>query len=415
MLTPFRSGRYTWLWFSNAASSSGRWALVLVLSAQMLLVTHSSFWVGFGLFLTQGPTIFLAPVSGVLADRLDRRLLNVLSSLLGAVVAALFGVLTWLGLLSLPWMLALSLVYGIAFVFQLTIRSTLVPSLVPRDAIVPAISLFQVATQGSQFLGPLLATPLFVSGGPAAAWMLCSALYAASALLSIPVGEVRVRWAGDAPKAGLAESISYLRARPLVWTAIIAVALHCALTMGYQGMLPMFVTMDLQAPASAYGALLASIGLGAVIGSVGLAWLSAPLYRPAFFAISLVGSGLSLSVMAVAPSIPAVVVFGFFVGSTQAVFMTLALALIQTSVEDRFRGRATSVYQMITLAPMAVFGWGMGGLADITEPRPLMFICGIAFLVIMAGYVVISSDLRSLFRSQGWAHGLTPAAATAIP
>ena len=52
---------------------------------------------------------------------------------------------------------------------------------------------------------------------------------------------------------------------------------------------------------------------------------------------------------------------GFFVGGTQAVFMSMALALIQSSVEDSFRGRATSVFQLITLTPMALIGWGMGG------------------------------------------------------
>src|SRR5438105_2716029 len=154
MLTSFGFPAYRWLWLSNLAGSAGRWALVLVLSAQVLELTRSSFWVGLGLFLTQGPVILLAPYSGALADRFDRRWLNVLAASLSALTTGLMAVLTALGLMSLPLILALSLLFGLSFVFQMTLRSTLVPGLVPPERLLNAVSLFQVGTQGAQFLGP---------------------------------------------------------------------------------------------------------------------------------------------------------------------------------------------------------------------------------------------------------------------
>jgi MFS family permease len=403
MFRPFRSSGYRWLWLSNAFGSAGRWALVLVLSSQLLSLTGSSFWVGLGLFLTQGPVVVFAPFSGIMADRIDRRTLNVLAAGLAAVVTGLFAALTWLGWLSLSTMLVLSFLYGIAFVFQLTSRSTLVPSLVEREDLLSGISLFQVGTQGAQFVGPAIAAALLVRGGPAAAWVLCAFLYGASALLSIPVSSVR----GSTVSAGrrviqLKASLEYLRLRPLAWVAIWAVSLHCALTMGYQGMLPMFVTTDLNASDAAYGGLLSSIGLGAVVGSAALARFSSADYRPILFTFSLIGSGVSLSIMGAAQTVPMAVVSGFFVGGTQAMFMSMALALIQGSVDDEFRGRATSLYQMITMAPMAVFGWGMGGLADITEPRPLMIVNGVIFVFAMGAYAAMSPTLRRMFTSRGW-------------
>lgn len=414
MLTPFKNPGYAWLWWSNTFSSSGRWALVLILSLQILQTTHSSFWVGLGLFLTQGPVILLAPVSGVLADRFDRRTLNVAAAAFAGLATGVLALTTWLGVLTLPMELALSLAYGVAFVFQLTLRSTLVPSIVPPAQLVSAVSLFQVGTQGAQFLGPALATPLLVRGGPALGWLFCTGLYLASALSSIPVGSSRARTAIGNPTGVLQESFRYLYARPLVWTAIWAVSVHCALTMAYQGMLPMFVTTDLRAPDSSYGALLTSIGLGAALGSLGLARLSAPRFRPALFAISLIGSGISLAAMAATSSVTVAITSGFFVGATQAVFMSMALALIQGSVDDGFRGRATSVYQMITMAPMAIFGWGMGGLADITEPRPLMIVSGLGFVVVMAIFLIASPWLRALFGVRAWVSGSQPVTVPAL-
>jgi predicted MFS family arabinose efflux permease len=120
--------------------------------------------------------------------------------------------------------------------------------------------------------------------------------------------------------------------------------------MAYQGMLPMFVSIDLGAGGSAYGVLLTAIGLGAVLGSLALARVTDPRHRSALFVASLVGSGGCLTALGASSSLATAVVSGFLVGGTQAMFMSMTLAFIQASVDNQFRGRATSFYQMITLA-----------------------------------------------------------------
>ena len=402
MLSSFRYPAFRWLWFSNLAGSAGRWTLVLVLSVQLLQMTHSSFWVGLGLFLTQGPAILLAPFSGVLADRMDRRTLNVLSCVGSAAITALFAVFTWLHEDMLGLWMALALLFGVSFVTQMTIRATLTPSTVPSEGLLNATSLVQVSLQGAQFLGPLLATPILTAGGPGLAWAFCSALYVLAAALSLAIGEVR--GGGDRQSVGVGLVLAYrnLRLHGAAWVAVLAVTIHCTLTMSYQGMLPMFVATDLHAGPQTFGALLASIGLGAMIGSLALAQFSGRPYRPALFVFSMLVSGAALSALGGVTSAGYAVVLGFLVGSSQAMFMSMTLAIIQSSVDDRFRGRATSIYQMITLTPMALFGWGMGGLADVAEPRPLMVACGIVFLVVMAIYAIGSTQLRTLFTADGW-------------
>ncbi len=402
MLSSFRFPRFRWLWFSNLAGSAGRWTLVLVLSVQLLQMTHSSFWVGLGLFLTQGPAILLAPISGALADRMDRRTLNVVSCLVSAAVTAVFALLSWAHSDLLAVWMALALIFGLSFVAQMTVRATLTPSLVPTGELLNATSLMQVSLQGAQFAGPLLATPILAAGGPAMAWTFCSFLYLASAALCVTIGEVRAGGRRQDAGFGLVVAYRYLRSRGAAWVAVWAVALHCMLTMSYLGMLPMFVAIDLHAGTSTYGALLTSIGLGAVIGSLALAQFAGTRYRPALFGYAIVFSGVALSMLGATTSASYALILGFLVGSSQAMFMSMTLAIIQSAVGDEFRGRATSFYQMITLTPMALFGWGMGGLADVTEPRPLMVTLGISFIVAMGIYALLSSWLRGLFRPVGW-------------
>lgn len=402
MLSSFRHPRFRWLWFSNLAASAGRWTLVLVLSVQLLQMTHSSFWVGLGLFLTQGPVIVLAPFSGALADRMDRRTLNVASCLTSGAVTALFALLSWTHTDSLAVWMGLALLFGLSFVAQMTVRATLTPNLVPAADLLNATSLMQVSLQGAQFAGPLVATPILAEGGPALAWVFCSLLYLASAALCAPIGEVRGGGHRGNTGFGLVVAFRYLRSRGAAWVAVWAVALHCMLTMSYLGMLPMFVATDLGGGDSTYGALLTSIGLGAVIGSLGLAQFARPRFQPLLFSYALVFSGIALSLLGATTSIGFALILGFLVGSSQAMFMSMTLAIIQSSVADEFRGRATSFYQMITLTPMALFGWGMGGLADITDPRPLMITLGIAFIISMVVYGLSSTWLRGLFRPTGW-------------
>ena len=402
MLTSFSYSRFRWLWFSNLAGAAGRWTLVLVLSLQLLQMTSSSFWVGLGLFLTQGPVILLAPFSGALADRFDRRTLNLVSSLVAAGVTAIFGFLSWARVESLALWMGLALLFGLAFVAQMTIRATLTPSMVPPDKLMNATSLVQVGLQGAQFAGPLLATPILAAGGPAAAWVFCSLLYLASAALCARIGEVRGGGRREDGGFGLTVAYRYLRSRGAAWVAIWAVALHCMLTMSYQGMLPMFVAVDLSAGPATYGALLTAIGLGAVIGSLALAQFSGPRHRAVLFVYALVLSGIALTLLGITRSAASALILGFLVGSSQAMFMSMTLAIIQSSVGDEYRGRATSFYQLITLTPMALFGWGMGGLADITEPRPLMIAAGIAFIVSMVIFGFFSSWLRGLLAPMGW-------------
>lgn len=402
MLSSFRFPRFRWLWFSNLAGSAGRWTLVLVLSVQLLQMTHSSFWVGLGLFLTQGPAILLAPISGALADRMDRRTLNVVSCLVSAAVTAVFALLSWAHSDLLAVWMALALIFGLSFVAQMTVRATLTPSLVPTGELLNATSLMQVSLQGAQFAGPLLATPILAAGGPAMAWTFCSLLYLASAALCVTIGEVRAGGRRQDAGFGLVVAYRYLRSRGAAWVAVWAVALHCMLTMSYLGMLPMFVAIDLHAGTSTYGALLTSIGLGAVIGSLALAQFAGTRYRPALFGYAIVFSGVALSMLGATTSVSYALILGFLVGSSQAMFMSMTLAIIQSAVGDEFRGRATSFYQMITLTPMALFGWGMGGLADVTEPRPLMVSLGISFIIAMGIYALLSSWLRGLFRPVGW-------------
>ena len=96
MLASLRYGGYRWLWISNAAGNSGRWAFSMAIGWLTLELTHSGFWVGALVFASSGPLILVSPLAGMLADRIDRRLL--LAAAFGVTALACGGIALLSGL-----------------------------------------------------------------------------------------------------------------------------------------------------------------------------------------------------------------------------------------------------------------------------------------------------------------------------
>ena len=395
MLASLRYGGYRWLWISNAAGNSGRWAFSMAIGWLTLELTHSGFWVGALVFASSGPLILVSPLAGMLADRIDRRLL--LAAAFGVTALACGGIalLSGLHLLSLPALIVLGVTFGAGFSVQVVAWNVIVPQLVPRADLLNAISLAAVARQGSQFVGPALATPLFVLAGPAAAFWLCFALYALALLLTLPIPAVRpVGYHGMLEP--IAEGLRYMRAVPVVWLLIVLVGAHCTLTMAYMGLLPSFVAGTLHGGDGLFGTIMTVVGLGAIVGSLALAAMTSTRQRGPWLLFTCVVSGLSLTLLGLAREPVLATVAAFLVGASQTMAMSVTLAMLQEWAKDEYRGRVTSVYNLLSGGPMALMGWGDGGLADVYPPALVLIASGLAFLAVMAAMAARWADVRRL-------------------
>ena len=396
MLASLRYGGFRWLWVSNAAGNSGRWAFSMAIGWVTLELTHSGFWVGAVVFATSGPIILVSPVAGLLADQFDRRLVLAAAFGVSALASGLIALLSGLHLLSLPALLVLGLAFGAGFSVQITAWNVIVPQLVPRNALLNAISLAAIARQGSEFVGPALATPLFVVAGPAAAFALCFGLYAVALLLTFPIPPVRPLGYSGMLKP-VSEGLRYMRAVPAVWLLIVLVGAHCTLTMAYMGLLPSFVAGTLHGGDRLFGTIMTVVGLGAILGSLLLAALTSARQRGPWLLVTGAVSGLSLSILGLAREPVMAIASAFLVGASQTMFMSVTLATVQEWARDEYRGRVTSVYNLLSGGPMALMGWGDGGLADVYPPAFVLVASGLAFLGVMAVMAIRFQSVRRLF------------------
>jgi MFS family permease len=402
VLASMRYAGYRWLWVSNAAGNSGRWAFSMAIGWLTLQLTHSGFAVGAAVFATSGPIILVSPLAGLLADRFDRRLVLAAAFAVSALASGGIALLSLMHLLTVPALLLLATAFGIGFAVQIVAWNVIVPQLVPADELLNAISLAAIARQGSEFLGPALATPLFVVAGPAAAFGLCFVLYVLAVALTLPIPAcLPLGYEGSGLLEPVVQGLRYMRGVGVVWLLIVLVGLHCTLTMSYMGLLPSFVAGTLHGGDPLYGTIMTVVGLGAILGSLALAAVTGLRRRGPWLLWTAVVSGLSLVVLGEAHDATVAIVAAFLVGSSQTMFMSVALALLQGWAKDEYRGRVTSVYNLLSGGPMALMGWGDGGLADVYPPALVLVASGLTFVALLGAIAVRSADLRRLFSRGG--------------
>lgn len=389
MFGSFRYSDYRWLWLIVAFSNAGVWSFTLTVTMQVYNITHSSFWSGALVFASMAPSIVGAPIVGVLADKLERRVLMQAAVILSLIVLSVLYSMTITHVLSPMGMIIMSLMFGLASSAISVSVNALVPTLVPRDGLYNAYSLQAVGQRGTEFVGPILAAPLYAAFGPQSVYLFCAGIYLLTLVLIFRLKVPRVQLVDkEAFFQALARGFHYIRSSRSLSAMILLVGLHCALTMAFLGMLPVFVQKDLglSTHSSFYGMLMSMVGLGSIIGTLVLAAITSHKVRTVLFWVSAVVSGLSLAWLGWSSTPVLSIVAILVVGSSQAVFMTITIAIVQESIEETVRGRVTGVYLVLASGLMSLANWLYGALGVSISPRFIMLTTGLLFTIIVAAY-----------------------------
>ncbi len=138
------------------------------------------------------------PLAGALTDRLDALKMLRITQILLVIQGLLLAALDWFGLLNLPILIVLTLAYGIITAFQLPANQTILPNLMPRDALTIAYGLNSVFYNVARFTGPMLAGALISAWGTAPA-ILCNAIGAILFLAYCSISPTRSRYRDSRP------------------------------------------------------------------------------------------------------------------------------------------------------------------------------------------------------------------------
>ncbi len=313
------------------------------------------------------PILCLAPFAGVVADRLPRRrVLLVTQSLLGLLALAL-GVLVWTGAVTVPLVVLFAGGVGLVSALDVPTRQSFLVEMTSAEDLPNAIALNSSIFNGARLVGPALAGTLVAALGEAPCFFLNAASYVAVlvalALMRLPPSE-RPR-AAQALGAGFLSGLRYVWGAPVLRNLLLLLGVVSGLGVQYNLLLPVFARTVLGTNAFGYGLLHTAGGVGAIAAALQLAAhrYSRAQHRRhlllglASFALAVLGLGASRRL---GPALACQTLAGY--GMVR--YLATTNTLLQLVVEDRYRGRVMGLHTVMFLGTQPLGGLVLGALAQ---------------------------------------------------
>jgi len=367
---------YRFLWISTLFSSNGQWIQQVTLGWLVYQMTGSYLLLGLVNGMRAIPFFFLGPIAGVVADRVDRRRLMMVSQGLMAVGIFLFALDVALGFVQVWHVFAFSLMTGVGWSFAMPVRQALVPSLVPKDDLMNAIALNSAGFNLTRMIGPTMGGLLIAVIGVAGNFFLESVMYSCVVVMVFLMRVPPQTYAtAGSWKSNMAEGFQYVWNDKMVLTLILMALIPITFSMPYVSLMPGFAVEVLHQGAGGYGLLLAVSGFGAMTGTLILASLSNFQKRGALLLASIIVVGFGLMAFAWTTALPLALALLFGIGMAQISFMATNNTLLQTIVPDHLRGRVFALYNLdMGLVPI---GTALAGaLADGTNVHVAITVMG---------------------------------------
>jgi len=357
------------LWGGLAFSAVGTWMAIVAQSLLVLDLTHGSAIHLGAVSLVQAIAFLLfAPLGGSVADRFDKRRLLYLTQGLMIVLTVVLGVLTATGVIRF-WMIPLVVfAAGATLSFDQPARNALIASLVPKDALMNAISLQSAVFNGAALLGPALAGVTLSHLGYPANFFLNAASFVAvlAALFFLNMDDVEAipRSQGGLLRSAV-EALRFIRRDAVLPSVVSAYSALMFLGPSVILMVPLFTRQVLRQGPTELGLLFSAIGAGAVVGAFAVASLGNPQHKDRLALGSMLLWTVALAVFGSSDRLWMAVPALFFLGVTQNAAGATTMTLLQTRVPPEMRGRAMSLNTLLMMCvrPLgdfpagAVMGW----------------------------------------------------------
>ena len=367
---PFRALRrreFRLLFSAYAIGDLGFWISHISLQSEMARVTHSSsIWLGVLFFTTFIPMLLCAPAAGVVADRVDRKKLLVITRIAVGMVATTLAVLVLSGIESAPMLAGVGFLLGTLFAFMAPAQQAATANSVPATDLTSAISLESAGANLSRIAGPALAAPILAAWG--AGWAF--AVYALSNLLMVVflIG-VHLSSRLDTDDTGTAwtrwkDGLRHARERPPAVAALLTMSVFSVFGAAHVALYPVFTTRVLGHPRDDFTFMVIASGVGAVVGALATGFRrSVPTLRTA--AIWITGFGVAAGAFAMSRSWPLSLLLLTGVGFCYFSTTTSLNTLLQHLADDEKRGRIMGLFTVAWAGLIPFGGIWMGTVADV--------------------------------------------------
>jgi MFS family permease len=382
-LRAFRHRNFRIFYIGQAISLIGTWLQMVAVSWLVYRLTGSALMLGIAAAAQQLPVLFLAPVAGVVADRVNRRRLLVATQAAAALQAAVLAALALTGHVTAWQVVGLAVVYGVIHAIETPTRQAFLLELVEDRADLPnAIALQSMMFNAARFAGPSIAGLVLAASSEGWCFLLNAVSYFAT-VVAYSVLRVRARpsaahggnWTAELTH-GVRYAFGFLGTRYL----LVLVALVSFFSAPWQPLMPKFAVERFAGSSRTLGFLIGAVGFGALVATVVLARRASVRGLGGAIAVALTAAGTAFALFALserlALSLALLAVFGCGLVFAVAGCNTI----LQTIVDEDKRGRVLSLHVMafLGIAPIGNFVWGAA--SERIGVQWTVFACGIAIV-----------------------------------
>jgi len=382
------NGAFRTLWLGMIASYLAMQMAMIARGYLAFQISGSATALGLVTMARGLPQLFLSPFGGVLADRVDKRRMLILTQGSMSAIAVLTATLIAMDVITIWQLVALGLLEGVVWAFNMPSRQSIVAEIVPEENLMNAIALNASALNFTRIAGPALAGLLMSVAwfGVGGVFYLVAIAYTVFvfALFNLPrERNVMPRLSGSV-FGQMASGFTYtFRNKPLFLLMVMAF-IPIVLGMSYQTLLPVFQERVLGVGVGGLGMLSAFSGMGALIGSLTLASLSGIRRKEQLQIAFGVIFGVSLVLFALTSTFLLALIFILLVGLWGNAYTALNNTLIMTTTDRAYHGRVMSIYMMTwSLSPLASLP--IGAAVDAFGVQQVVAVFGVAVIAVILG------------------------------
>jgi MFS family permease len=374
------------LWFAGqVVSLVGTWMQSTAQGYLIYQITHSPAYLGLVGFVGGAPTLLFTLFGGVIADRLPRRRLLVITQTSMMILAFILAALTFTNTVR-PWhIIILAFLLGMANAFDAPARTSFVLELVDRETMTNAIALNSTMFNIATVVGPSVAGLTYAAIGPAWCFTL-NGLSFIAVIIALLLMHIRLQMQPahrEAALAQLGEGIRFVVRNRLILSLIGSVGVVSVFGIGMMNLLPAWATDVLHGDVTTNGWLVSARGFGSLISALMLAYWGTRKLRGRLWTYGAFIMPVMLFVFAWIRWLPLSLVTLLGVGWGFMMITNNSQAIVQSLVPDALRGRVMGVYTLVFFGSMPIGSLLAGSVAQwIGEPVTVML--GASLLLVLA-------------------------------
>lgn len=387
------------LWFrGQMISLFGTWMQITALGFLVYELTHSAAYLGYVGFAAGLPTWLFMLFGGVIADRMPRRNVLIITQTTMMIFAFILAALTFIHYVQAWHIVMLAFCLGVANAFDAPARQAFTLELVNREDLTNAIALNSTMFNTATAIGPTVAGITYSLFGPAWCFFIngVSFIGVIIALLMMKINFKPQPSNGSSKLADLKEGVVYVSRHKTIRTLIVLVASTSLFGMSFTTLLPAWAVKILGGNATTNGLLQSARGVGALSAALFIASLGKFKFKGKLLTYGNFAFPVLMLIFALVHWLPFSLIVLIGSGGALILQLNLANALVQTLVDENLRGRVMGVYTLGFMGAMPLGAIFMGTIAQHFGAPEAVIIGSIICMMVACSIWLFVPKLRTL-------------------